>query len=83
MKKEAIQKRIENICFVSKQNLNGRETEDELFEAGVKAGIENSYSEEDMIAFAEFCYNCSWFMRDREHKDTKDILKDFLQDKNK
>jgi hypothetical protein len=34
--------RVEYISFLHKQNLNGRETEDELFEAGINAGIEET-----------------------------------------
>ena len=34
--------RVEYISFLHKQNLNGRETEDELFEAGILAGIEET-----------------------------------------
>lgn len=47
-----LEKRIEWIAIMYKQNLNGRETEDELFEAGIKAGIEET--EELTIEFAEF-----------------------------
>ena len=52
MEKETLEQRIQYISFLHKQNLNGRETEDELFEAGILAGIEETkermYSEEDM-----------------------------------
>ena len=52
MKQETLEERIQYIAFLHKQNLNGRETEDELFEAGILAGIEETkermYSEEDM-----------------------------------
>ena len=34
--------RVEYISFLHKQNLNGRETEDELFEAGIIAGLDYS-----------------------------------------
>lgn len=45
--------RVEWISIMHKQNLNGRETEDELFEAGILAGIEETeeimYSEEEVL----------------------------------
>jgi hypothetical protein len=44
--------RVEWISMMHKQNLNGRETEDELFEAGIRAGIE--VTEEFMIEFTEW-----------------------------
>ena len=52
--------RVEYISFLHKQNLNGRETEDELFEAGILAGIEET--EILLIEFAEFCskYNFNY-----------------------
>jgi len=47
-----LEERVDWIALIHKQNLNGRETEDELFEAGILAGIEETkeimYSEEDM-----------------------------------
>ena len=53
---KTIKEKIECISFLHKQNLNGRETENELFEAGILAGIEETekemYSEEDMLMFA-------------------------------
>jgi hypothetical protein len=57
MKQETLEERIKYISFLHKQNLNGRETEDELFEAGILAGIEEtevpptkeiSYSDDDV-----------------------------------
>lgn len=51
-KDQELFKRVEWISIMHKQNLNGRETEDELFEAGILAGIEETeeimYSEKDM-----------------------------------
>ena len=53
MTEETLEQRIQYISFLHKQNLNGRETEDELFEAGILAGIEETkermYSEEEML----------------------------------
>lgn len=48
-----MKERVEWIALIHKQNLNGRETEDELFEAGILAGIEETeeimYSEGEVI----------------------------------
>lgn len=33
-------KRLDYISFLHKQNLNGREAEDELFELGIKCALE-------------------------------------------
>lgn len=47
-----MKERVEWIAMMYKQNLNGRETEGELFEAGILAGIEETealmYSDEDL-----------------------------------
>lgn len=37
-----LEKRVECISILHKQNLSGRESEDELFEAGIIAGIEET-----------------------------------------
>jgi hypothetical protein len=42
LKQETFQERVDYISFLHKQNLNGRETEDQLFEAGIIAGIEET-----------------------------------------
>ena len=47
--------RVEYISFLHKQNLNGRETEEQLFEAGIMAGIEET--EELTIEFADWLNN--------------------------
>ena len=48
-----MKERVEWISIMHKQNLNGRETEDELFETGILAGIEETeeimYSEEEVL----------------------------------
>lgn len=63
VKQETLEERVEWIALLHKQNLNGRETEDELFEAGILAGIEETeeimYSEEEVIAFGEFIFKHS------------------------
>ena len=66
--------RIEWISMMHKQNLNGRETEDELFEAGILAGIEETtaimYSEEDMRK----AYSLGWITRERFDDLSPDII---------
>ena len=60
MTEETLEQRIQYISFLHKQNLNGRETEDELFEAGILAGIEETKEKmySDMQEYAEFCIEC-------------------------
>jgi hypothetical protein len=59
---KTIQEKVEWISFLHKQNLNGRETEDELFEAGILAGIEETEVDRDefAIGFAEWCINYTY-----------------------
>jgi len=35
-----LERTVEWISMMHKQNLNGRETEDEIFEVGIRAGLE-------------------------------------------
>ena len=53
MKKETLEERINYISTLHLQNLNGRETDDEIFEAGIEAGIketeERMQSEEEVL----------------------------------
>jgi hypothetical protein len=44
------QEKIEWYSVLHKQNLNGRETEDELFELGISAGIEETEELQDEFA---------------------------------
>lgn len=57
MKPKTIEEKVEYYAMLHKQNLNGRETEDELFEAGILAGIEETLEEKDefSIEFATWC----------------------------
>jgi hypothetical protein len=52
-----LEERVDWIALIHKQNLNGRETEDELFEAGILAGIEETkeimFSEEEVLNFTQ------------------------------
>lgn len=60
MKQEIFEERIQYIAFLHKQNLNGRETEDKLFEAGILAGIEETEEQmfDVMQQYAAFCVKC-------------------------
>ena len=51
------QEKIEWYPVLHKQNLSGRETEDELFELGISAGIKETEELQDdyAIEFAEWC----------------------------
>lgn len=57
IKQETLEERINYISTLYLQNLNGRETDDEIFEAGIEAGIKETeeimYSEEEVIAIVE------------------------------
>lgn len=81
--------RVEYISFLHKQNLNGRETEDELFEAGIKAGIEET--EELMIKFTEWMSGAilsnyksggNWFVEGRV-TTSLELLELFKQERSK
>lgn len=71
--------RVEWISIMHKQNLNGRETEDELFEAGILAGIEETeaimYSEEDM----RNCWGASYEYNKPAGFDSGINFKDFIK----
>lgn len=56
-KPETHQEKIEWYSVLHKQNLNGRETEDELFELGISAGIEETEELQDefAIGFMNWC----------------------------
>ncbi len=76
---ETLKERVEWISMMHKQNLNGRETEDELFEAGIMAGIEETQERKDDVAikFAEWLnkgkfyqYGNNW-INPKERTDTE------------
>lgn len=62
MKPQTIEEKVEWFAMLHKQNLNGRETEDELFEAGILAGIKETLEERDDYAI-EFV---KWFLQNEE-----------------
>ena len=54
-REQQIEYRIEYVSTLYKQNLNGRESEDEIFKEGIRAGIEET--EEDMPNVIEKMWN--------------------------
>jgi hypothetical protein len=66
------QEKIEWYSVLHKQNLNGRETEDELFELGISAGIEETEELQDEFAI-KFAYWCEW-RNDRAFKTYEELL---------
>ena len=77
----SLEERVEYIAFLHKQNLNGRETEDELFEAGILAGIEEAeeemYSEEEVLNFTQTIIQQYKF--GNTNIEQLDLLKETLQ----
>ena len=77
----SLEERVEYIAFLHKQNLNGRETEDELFEAGILAGIEETeeemYSEEEVLNFTQTIIQQYKF--GNTNIEQSDLLKETLQ----
>ena len=69
------QEKIEWYSVLHKQNLNGRETEDELFELGISAGIEETEELQDEFAidFAE------WLNVNAYKYPTKTTTKELLE----
>ena len=67
---KTIEEKVEWISFLHKQNLNGRETEDELFETGILAGIEETEVDRDEFAveFIKWCENKNVFSPSVIHK---------------
>jgi len=95
MNPKTLQEKVEYISFLHKQNLNGRESEDELFELGIQAGIEETEEDRDEFAieFAEWCCSrytklhsvwCPIFgdQRDKNNwKTTKELLEIYKKEK--
>lgn len=65
---KTIEQKVEWISFLHKQNLNGRETEDELFEAGVLAGIEETEENKD-----EFALEFAIFSKDYAYHNSHNV----------
>jgi hypothetical protein len=76
--------KVEYYSFLHKQNLNGRETEDELFEAGILVGIEETeiIADEFAIGFAEWAYrneyNIGFYFNSSNTKELLEIYKKTL-----
>jgi hypothetical protein len=72
MKLQTIEEKVEWYAMLHKQNLNGRETEDELFEAGILAGIEETEELRDEFA-SEFG---RWIIQNQEIENTSSWSED-------
>ena len=77
-----LKEKVEWYAILHKQNLNGRETEDELFEAGILVGIEETLEEIDNYAI-EFA---KWIVQNCNHSklkflDYKELLEIFKKEK--
>ena len=74
-----LEEKVDLYAMLHKQNLNGRETEDELFEAGILAGIEETIEEKDnyAIEFAEWCMD----YEPEEIVTSKQLLEIFKKEK--
>ena len=53
---DELEEKVEKICLSEFQNLNGRESDEEIFKAGILAGLLNSYSEEDLLKASQYGY---------------------------
>lgn len=59
--KKTLEEKVKWVSFIHKQNLNGRETEDELFELGIEAGLRESYTEEEVFKMInDFCFDWNY-----------------------
>ncbi len=92
MNPKTIEEKVQWYSLLNKQNLNGRETEDELYEAGILVGIEETEELRDEFAmdFARFVgnhiysyYENDTWSNDLEKKDltTKELLEIFKKEK--
>ena len=68
---ETHQEKIEWYSVLHKQNLNGRETEDELFELGISAGIEETEELQD-----DFAIGFAFYLSDNYTSRTLDTWDD-------
>lgn len=75
MNLKTIQEKAEYYSFLHKQNLNGRESEDELFELGIQVGIEETEQLQDEFAI-EFAEWLSMFTQEFQDGDLRYWNKD-------
>jgi hypothetical protein len=68
---KTIEQKVDWISFLHKQNLNGRETENELFEAGILAGIEETEENKD-----EFAVEFAIFSKDYAYHNSHNVWVD-------
>jgi hypothetical protein len=91
MKLKTIQEKSEYYSFLHKQNLNGRESEDELFELGIQVGIEETelIQDEFAIGFAEWIddlgyvkFHDFWIcLEDESGKTSQELLEIYKKEK--
>ena len=90
MKPQTIEEKVQWYALLHKQNLNGRESEDELFEAGILAGIEETEElrDEFAIEFAEWLgvnnykkYSNGWANLFTKATTEKELLQIFKKEK--
>ncbi len=83
MKPQTIEEKVEWYAMLHKQNLNGRETEDELFEAGILAGIEETLEEKDEFAieFAFWLFFVAKQNSSNSKKNFNELLEIFKKEK--
>jgi hypothetical protein len=72
MKPQTIEEKVQWYAMLHGQNLNGRETEDELFEAGIKVGIKETEELRDEFA-SEFG---RWIIQNQEIENTSSWSED-------
>jgi len=83
MNPKTIKEKVEWYSLLNKQNLNGRETEDELFEAGILVGIEETEElrDEFTIQFSDWMAKEYWlnssskYTKGQTHKELLQIFK--------
>lgn len=75
------QEKIEWYSVLHKQNLNGRETEDELFELGISAGIEETEELQDEFAIGFGEYLDSLTAEDMGNLSIKKLLEIYKKEK--
>lgn len=76
------EEKIEWYSLLHKQNLNGRETEDELFEAGISVGIQEAENlrDEFTIGFSKYLLSQIYNMTFGENS-IEELLKIYKKEK--
>ena len=72
--KETLEERVRYIAFLHKQNLSGRESEDEVFEIGILAGIEETKEQ-----ILDFLYSEITERRDYSASKMCEVVIEFIE----